>query len=256
MIIYRFDGSFEGVLSCIFEAFEMKQFQVELIVEELFQPNVFDESALIVTDSHKAQRVLKGLENWVQKDVIRQLEIACLSEKPIAFQSVFQFIIETFISKKDLSKNFGNTTVLELAKIVKSVSRERHRMKAFIRFKKAANELFYAIISPDFNVLPLILTHFKNRYADQQWVIYDEKRKYGFYFDKNQLFPVTFLDINTQQSTALQEHKNDDREALFDHLWKDYFRSTNITERKNTKLHLQHVPKRYWKYLNEKHPNK
>jgi hypothetical protein len=27
---------------------------------------------------------------------------------------------------------------------------------------------------------------------------------------------------------------------------------TNIKERKNDKLHVQHVPKRYWKYLTEK----
>ena len=32
----------------------------------------------------------------------------------------------------------------------------------------------------------------------------------------------------------------------------EYFKSTNIKSRKNMKLHLQHVPKRYWKYLTEK----
>ena len=35
-------------------------------------------------------------------------------------------------------------------------------------------------------------------------------------------------------------------------LWKSYFDSVNIPERKNMKLHLQHVPRRYWKYLSEK----
>ena len=38
-------------------------------------------------------------------------------------------------------------------------------------------------------------------------------------------------------------------------MWKDYFDSTNIKERKNMKLHIRHVPKRYWKYLSEKQPN-
>ncbi|HCV81945.1 MAG TPA: DNA metabolism protein, partial [Zunongwangia profunda] len=44
-------------------------------------------------------------------------------------------------------------------------------------------------------------------------------------------------------------HEN---EISFQKLWKSYFESTNIKSRKNTKLHLQHVPKRYWKYLTEK----
>src|SRR5690606_39662819 len=35
-------------------------------------------------------------------------------------------------------------------------------------------------------------------------------------------------------------------EEKFQQLWKQYFKSTNIVERKNDKLHLQHVPKRYW----------
>ncbi|KAA9213958.1 DUF4130 domain-containing protein, partial [Acinetobacter baumannii] len=34
--------------------------------------------------------------------------------------------------------------------------------------------------------------------------------------------------------------------------WKDYFNSVNISARKNIKLHIQYVPKRYWRYMNEK----
>lgn len=255
MIIYRFDGSFEGLLSCVFEAFEMKQFQVEVVLDDYFQPNVFDDSIYIHTETDKANRVLKGLEKQTSKNFCNELRNAHLSELPQVFQWIFNCMIEIFITKTDQSSNYGNQTILNIAKVVRSVSRERHRMKAFIRFKKAENGLFYAVIAPDFNVLPLILNHFKNRYADQHWVIYDEKRKYGFYFDTQQLFPVTFLDLVNKQSTALQNYKNDEREDLFDELWKDYFESINIKERKNTKLHLQHVPKRYWRYLNEKHPH-
>ena len=43
-----------------------------------------------------------------------------------------------------------------------------------------------------------------------------------------------------------------EEEINYQNLWKEYFDHTNIKERKNTKLHLQHVPKRYWRYLTEK----
>ncbi|MGY0039832.1 DUF4130 domain-containing protein [Pedobacter sp. NJ-S-72] len=46
-----------------------------------------------------------------------------------------------------------------------------------------------------------------------------------------------------------------EKEGFYAVLWKDYFKSTNIAARKNTKLHIQHVPKRYWKYLTEKQPD-
>jgi probable DNA metabolism protein len=44
----------------------------------------------------------------------------------------------------------------------------------------------------------------------------------------------------------------DEKEELYQRLWQQYFTSVNIAARKNTKLHIQHMPKRYWKFLPEK----
>ena len=126
-------------------------------------------------------------------------------------------------------------------------------MKAFIRFSKSNDGLYYAIIEPDFNVLPLILSFFRNRYADMPWIIYDVKRKYGFYYD---IVAVSEIEIDTTEQKNLQSSSLtialDERDELFKRLWKQYFKSTNIEARRNIKLHVQHVPKRYWKYLVEK----
>lgn len=46
----------------------------------------------------------------------------------------------------------------------------------------------------------------------------------------------------------------DETEGLYQKLWKQYFSSVNISARKNLKLHIQHMPRRYWKYLPEKAP--
>ena len=51
-------------------------------------------------------------------------------------------------------------------------------------------------------------------------------------------------------------NKNNDlyaaSEINYQKLWSEYFDHTNMKEKKNTKLHVQNVPKRYWKYLTEK----
>ena len=133
------------------------------------------------------------------------------------------------------------------------VHREKHRMEAFIRFKKSADGMFFAIIHPDYNVIPLLANHFKNRYADQPWIIYDKKRKYGIHYDLNSVREISIQQIDSKTAlTKSDEILIDEKENLYQQLWKDYFKSTNITERKNTKLHVQHVPKRYWRYLTEK----
>jgi probable DNA metabolism protein len=101
-------------------------------------------------------------------------------------------------------------------------------------------------------VLPLIEKHFKNRYADQRWLIYDSKRKYGLYYDLDEVQKVLLL-FNAQTSNGNDiEVIADEKEELYQRLWQQYFTSVNIAARKNTKLHIQHMPKRYWKFLPEK----
>jgi len=43
-------------------------------------------------------------------------------------------------------------------------------------------------------------------------------------------------------------------EAAYQTMWRAYFQAVTIPERRNLKLHLRHVPKRYWPYLTEKQP--
>ena len=85
------------------------------------------------------------------------------------------------------------------------------------------------------------------------WLIYDMKRKYGLLSDMRQVGEV-HLSLKEVQGAAAPSIAIalDERDELFQHLWKQYYTSTNIEARKNMKLHLQHVPRRYWKYLVEK----
>ena len=130
-------------------------------------------------------------------------------------------------------------------------------MEAFVSFKKCKDELFLSLVKPDFNVLPLIEKHFKARYQDQRWLIYDEKRNFGIYYDLRQVHQVNMnvleIDQNIHQGSSQDfSVELDHQEVLYDQLWKDYFNSVNISARKNIKLHIQYVPKRYWRYMNEK----
>ncbi len=259
MIRYVFDGSFAGLLSAIFEAFERKERQVEMVWEKYYQPNAFDAAHTIHTSDEKAQRVWKGYTTHTDKVAARRFYYAFLSELPEAFQSLFTLACEVFDNPdRKVVNNYGHPDVLRVAQLAKSVSREKHRMEAFVRFKKTADGLYYALIHPDFNVLPLIRNHFKARYADQPWLIYDEKRKYGLYYDTETVAEVTLTFTHSEHTGSGSDNLpviplHDEKEALYDRLWKTYFKSVNIAERNNRKLHLQYVPKRYWRYLNEKH---
>ena len=250
-MIYIFDETLEGLLTAVFEWFERKPVEVVLKTEKTYQPAIFEPTLTIINSNVKADRVWKGLNKRLDKIWLRKVYCAYLADSQENYNQLFQFICYLFSNPAGAEKDYGNQFVLAVSQIAKKVEREKHRMEAFIRFQHTADGIFYCGIDPDFNVLPLIVNHFKNRYADQKWIIYDLKRKYGLFYD---LFKVEEIKIDASVANLKQPASNllNEKEGLYANLWKDYFKSTNIESRKNTKLHVQHVPKRYWKYLTEK----
>ncbi len=195
----------------------------------------------------------KGIVKYAQKQTAEQLYHTWLSELPNIEKYLLQYIQYLFKTRESVDADFSNSAVLKIAQVSKKVHRERHRMEAFVRFQLTKDGLYYALVEPDYNVLPLLINHFKNRYADQRWLIYDSKRKCGIYYDLHEveMVEIVFSDEVKQNGSRTTF---DEEETLYQSLWKTYFGSVNIKARKNTKLHIQHMPKRYWKHLPEKQP--
>ena len=252
MTLLSYDSTFEGFLTAIFEIYEFKYSNPKIIKNSDAQQNLFLESIEIITDNTKSDRVIKKLQLQIGADGIRNIIYSFLSENQGVEDLLFH-VIDYSIKNPNINimKDFSNPYVLESSKLTKSVGREKHRMEAFIRFEQLKDGIYFAKIDPDFDVLTLIIRHFKNRYQDQKWIIYDLRRKYGVYYDLETAEIVSMdLDIKSLDDKTSQVFS--DTEIEYQKLWWEYFDHTNIKERKNIKLHVQHVPKRYWKYLTEK----
>lgn len=252
MVYLVYDGSFEGLISVVFDVYDQKLSQVKLSKKNQEIPDLFARKIEVDFSEQKFNRVSEKLIEYLGKSGFNSLWKATLSELPEADDLILRLIQYTFLEKQNILKNYGHPDVLKLQQILKSLNRERHRMNAFVRFELGKDQIFYATIEPDFDVLPLISNHFKNRYADQKWLIFDLKRNYGIYYDLNQVSTLEIVKEDTRNQPAVLEVAWDSAEMEYQKLWKNYFKSTNIKSRKNTKLHLQHVPKRYWHYLTEK----
>lgn len=253
MVNYLFDGTYQGLLTAVFESFERKNFDVQISEKDNYISSFFEEELEVASDPAKANRVMKGLKQKLKSEQLKQLYWVFLSEDAKARNVLFYMMQEVFRKNANIFENFGDERVLYFHQMYTKVRRERHRMQAFIRFEKSNDGTFYCMIDPDFNVLPLIASFFKKRYADQAWLIYDVKRKYGLMYNLSQIEEVNLLPQNSNSTEIMTSSIDiDDREIHFQTLWKQYFKSTNIEARKNMKLHLQHVPRRYWKYLTEK----
>lgn len=248
MTTLLYDGTFDGLFSAIFDAYQLKLKDFNIVRNELHAPSIFEKTIDVSLDRVKADRVINKLETIISKNGIRQLLFCFLSEENGIENVIVRVVQYALDTQVNVMQNITHPDVLHISKLVKSVGREKHRMEAFVRFSLTKDGVYAAFIEPDFDVLLLIKRHFLNRYQDQQWLIYDVKRNYGLFYDLKIVEIVTFpngiiLDRNSSY---------DNSELKYQDLWKEYFDHTNIKERKNKKLHIQHVPKRYWKYLTEK----
>jgi len=245
-----YDGSFNGFLTAVFLAFEERLKVVDIQKNGQGQNGLFSETEAIFTNIEKAKRVWNGVRSK-SYNAISNIYFAYLSETEGIEMMLFEYIKKLMMHKGKQS-DFSDETVLYISQLARKVGREKHRMEAFVRFQLTKDDIYFANIEPDFDVLPLISKHFRNRYADQQWLIYDVKRKYGIFYNLEGV-EIVSLNLNeihfnrTRKSKVFTEGEYD-----YQDLWNNYFKSTNIKSRINRKLHTQHVPKRYWKYLSEK----
>lgn len=249
-----YNGSFENFLTALFDVYEYKIKEPDIQKEGFANTSLFADIHIVPENKVKAERVIKALKQKISNQAFTGFYKTFLSELPGIENVLLRYVQYMLASVNSAERNFANADVLMIHQTSHKVDREKHRMKAFIRFQKTKDDLYYAIVQPDFNVLPLIVKHFKDRYADQRWLIYDVRRKYGLYYDKEMVTEVNIDFKENINDASVKQNIYDEEEDLYQSLWQTYFNSVNIKARKNMKLHIQHMPKRYWKYLTEKQP--
>ncbi|MFV0470659.1 MAG: TIGR03915 family putative DNA repair protein [Paludibacteraceae bacterium] len=251
MILFSYDKTFDGLLSCVFFAFETKEIPDILLHTKEVKPLFVNKSFHITTEETKAQRVWEGLEKKISKSARKMILTVWLSELDSVDLLIFNYISKAFLHANSIELNFGDKDVIQCADIFKKMNTARQKAIQFVRFQKTADGIFFAPITPDYNIISLVAQHFKIRYADQQWIIYDTKRKTGLYYDMSNISEITFTEEPVDVSGKLKTSQMDKEELLYQRLWKDYFKTMAIKERINPKLQRQNMPVRYWKYLTE-----
>lgn len=265
MLVYLFDTTLDGLLTAVYDAYALRQ-QPEMLLAEGAQLPLFCEAAhQVVTAQDKAERVWAGLEKHLSKGAVQIIALSWLSEEQQLYQPLYNYIYKVFrqpVGGRSIEHNASDEDVLAVRNTCRRVLHESQRMKQFIRFQKAKDGTYLAVVSPDHNVLPLITDHFQDRFNDQPWLIYDARRHYGYYWEGNgkttgaRPVRITFEDERAVpfdlSNGKLNADVLSDNDQLFQDLWRTYFKAICIRERINPRKQLNDMPRRYWKYMTEK----
>ncbi|MEL7147838.1 MAG: TIGR03915 family putative DNA repair protein [Bacteroidota bacterium] len=248
---YRYDGTFPGLMSVIFEIYASKNEPISIQRIYRSSEGLFSNTVYIATNESHSKRVLKGLGKKLSAVAVKNLYKTMLTEIPGAEMHVYGMIRHALCNEKNIETDYRNQHVSEINKLSRKVNKEVHRMHAFVRFQLTKDKIYVATITPDYDVIPLIGTHFEQRYQDKEWLIYDIKRDYGLYFDQKNTTVVQLnnMPVNGKKKRSGKVHSEE--EDALEALLQQREDSSSVTGHKDLRLNMQSIPMRYWKYLPE-----
>lgn len=240
-VIYRYDGSFEGLLTCIFTAFERKEFPDDITCAEEEQLS-FSETREILTDDEKAERVKKSLREKVHPDEvngIRRCWLSCREGREIL---ILKYISKALYHGNKVHTMLADDTVNEMFRVVRNHSNESNFFREFLRFSEH-NGVLVSVIEPENFVLPYIASHYCDRLKNESFFIFDKTHGYALVYScgRREIIPVE----------DFVPPPPDETETEYRRMWKAFYNTVAIKERYNPKCRMTHMPKRYWKHLTE-----
>jgi len=240
---YVTDGSFEGILTAVFEAYRSREEPDSVISGDVFQAPLVSEIREIVTDTEKSDRVYRAIIGKMSRECLEDVYRAYLSEHPDCGVYIYRYVKAGLALGAKVRGYLQNPDVMKVHDLNYKVLGETHRFLGMLRFKKLGNGCFYACYEPDNNITMLLTDHFAERLADQPWIIHDKRRDlYAVYNTEEVVF--------SSGLPPLIDEAGDEEE--FEILWKRYFKTIAIESRYNPKLQRSFMPRRYWKHLIEK----
>lgn len=240
-VTYCYDGSFEGLLCCVFESYEKKEIPSEILLKDSPQGVLFPVKE-IVTDIRKGNRVLDSIPRKIGPPalkLIRHAFLTCLPEKELY---IFRFIRMGYRYGPAVMGMLTDDVVNTLFEAVKHMKSESHLLKGFLRFS-VFNNVLVGEIEPKNYVLPLLTRHFCQRYPEEHFLIYDRAHGMALVYRpyKSKIIPV--------EDFLLPEP--DEEEKFYREMWQLFYNTVEVEGRHNPKCRMSHMPKRYWKFMTE-----
>lgn len=249
---YLYDGSFDGLLTCIYYHYYHAP-AAGIFQQENYQPGLLAENMVVMAESALANRVYRAIEEKISSDALAIIYHVYLSSSLNKENLILNYVRLGFQMGAKVDLHHSHPAVHPIHKLDKKVTGEVQRLLGLIRFQDTGNFL-YAAISPDHHILTLIADHFADRLAGERWIIHDQKRRLAIIYDGQNRFDdksaMQHQWYLTDFSYDLEENSTQE-DQQWQELWRLYFNRISIESRYNLRLQSQFVPQRYRRHLLE-----
>ena len=238
---YYYDGSFDGLLTVIYMAYENRENKILRVSAKVEQLILALDAIHVITDFSKARYVEKAICDKLSQNFLNNIRTCFLSSDKNKDIVIVHTVYKALKQGEEILNSLDEHAFY-VNKLVKQVLNERHKYLGVLRFKEMKDGTLFSTIEPKNNILPILIYHFKNRMKREKFAIFDKGRKMIAYYDtkKVEIFFVKSLEIEWSE-----------KEIEYSELWKTFHKSISIKERENKKLQQSNLPKYYWKHLIE-----
>lgn len=239
-VIYHYDGSFEGFLSCVFDSYAHKEIPAGFSSGKDGIYTLFD-SREVPTDPDHAARVLRKVSALSPEAAVllRRGFLTCLPEKELC---LFRLVAKLLREGPGFLRDRSDETLFPVIRAVRHLNGEVHLLKGFVRFSDLGGVLG-GEIEPKNRVLPVLGGHFAARFHNERFFLYDRAHKEALFHVPGQSVIRPLADF--------QMAPPDEAEARYRLLWKRFYDTIAIKERENPRLRMSNMPKRYWGTMTE-----
>ena len=243
--VYLYDGTFDGFLTIVFNSYSQKTLPQKIYPNSEYIPNFLEHTIHIQTDYEKSKRVFMGIEKNIGYDTLYNSYYAFLSNEKDKEIYLLKYLCDGFDIGPKINNRLTISYVFKVISMQKRVLAECHKLKGLLRFQEiGSKKIYYASIHPDNNIIEPLSHHFIRRFPSQSFIIHDKNRNICLLYNGTEYKIIDAINLKIPSITS--------DEQKYQELWKTFFKTISIQERKNPRCQMQYMQKKYWKDLIEK----
>ncbi len=235
VLIFSYDGSFDGVLSMVFESFVLKALPSDVYVSGEQEPSLL-KIHTVETNFEHARRVKRAIKTKLGNRALDLVKRGFLFGEGGKELAILRYLWKGFKEGRRAIEMIADKDINPLFRMANAVSSEQNLLMGFVRFSDYDGALV-SVIHPKHFVLPLLKGYFCARLWNEKFMIYDDTHGAALIHSGNETVIVPVEEL------TMPEKSNDN---FYTELWKSYYDHISISSRYNPTCRMAHMPKRFW----------
>lgn len=252
MYIFQCEDSIDGIFTAVYDAWASHygHKNIQLSSDKSGNLMLFSEYIPVTPDYEKSRKVSRtlidrlGIEFY---EIICRCAMADGSCRKLSMDkanAIYQTIVMALALPEGAKvlEYLAEPCISCIFELCRQTSNEGHHLLEFLRFSELKNGILFAQIHPKNDVLPILGAHFTDRLPLENFIIYDANHRTAVVHKASENYLIA--DASSLNLDLTKEYSPEEEE--YRRLWCSFFEAIDIESRRNSRLQIQNIPKRFW----------